>query len=62
MMNESMTQATVNYRAMGNRKQGFDRIKNAIERDLVLSSNAALVCEGDSLEMLRRFPDECLSL
>lgn len=40
----------------------FQEIRKAIEPELALSSRSALVAEGDSLALLRRFPNNSVSL
>lgn len=47
---------------MMSRQKDFERIAGALERNLVLSSSAALVAEGDSLALVRAFPQHCVSL
>jgi adenine-specific DNA-methyltransferase len=44
------------------RVQEFDRIKACLKPYLALSVSGALVAEGDSLALLRKFPDHSVSL
>src|SRR3990172_7982847 len=44
------------------RGHDLERIKAAIEPQLVLSTANALVAKGDSLELLRKFPGHSVSL
>lgn len=47
---------------MTSRDKMFEEIRRAIEPELVLSSSSALVAEGDSLALIRRFPNNSVSL
>jgi site-specific DNA-methyltransferase (adenine-specific) len=47
---------------VNSRKQDFKRIKAAIESDAVFSAANAVVANGDSLPMLKKLPEHCLSL
>ena len=47
---------------MISREQDFLRIKDAIGSQLRLATTMALVAEGDSLALLRKIPDHCVSL
>lgn len=49
------------YKAM-TRKKDFERIRNVITSYIKTTVSKALVAEGDSLALLRLFPDECVSL
>jgi adenine-specific DNA-methyltransferase len=44
------------------REQEFENIKSCLEPHLALALPGALVAEGDSLTLLRRFPDHSVSL
>lgn len=44
------------------REREFERIKRNIESSVRASSSKALVAEGDSLELLKKFPDSSVSL
>lgn len=47
---------------MISRQHDLSRIADAIEPALILSAPSALVAEGDSLPLLRKLPDHCVSL
>lgn len=47
---------------MSTREEDFKTIKKALSKGVRASSPAALLAEGDSLQLLRRLPDQCVSL
>lgn len=47
---------------MTSREEAFKDIKGALESNLALALPGALVAEGDSLTLLRKFPDNSVSL
>jgi adenine-specific DNA-methyltransferase len=49
-------------RHMNSREKTFQEIRKAILPDLALDSHSALVAEGESLALLRRFPNNSVSL
>lgn len=49
-------------RNMSSREQDFNKIKSAIEPELVLAVANALIAKGDSLPLLRKLPANSVSL
>ena len=47
---------------MTTRKEDFDRIRAALRSNVRFSDDAAVAVEGDSLDLLKKLPDHCVSL